>query len=220
MDPGTILAIIQFSDQCIKYGQKLVRRCQNYRHAEAEARELMISIEHNWMKTEAQIIFLKKISKILDPGYCDVQSRVLSELKGKLKKATLTIDQLILHDKKKKEDEKEQKQEFDMKTMTKALEKMTPGKKFRYAIEKGSLEAIRDDLENWQRRFDPSWMLTMLITDSLVDDQLEQEENKPQQTKFIMAAKGVRDAARESTSLASPIYGWEYFQAQHYSQRR
>jgi hypothetical protein len=38
-----------------------------------------------------------------------------------------------------------------MKAMTKALEKMAPRKKVRYAFKKESLEAIRDDLENWQR---------------------------------------------------------------------
>lgn len=186
-----------------------MRRCQNYRHAEAEVRELIISIEHNWMKTEAQINFLKKISKSLDPAYCDVQSRVLSELEGKLKTATLTMDQLIMYEKEKKEEKRvnEQKHDVDMKAMTKALEKMAPRKKVRYALKKESLEAIRNDLENWQRRFDPSWMLTMLITDSIVDDQLKQEEEKPQQTKFIMAAKGVRDAARESTSTSSPTDG-------------
>lgn len=189
-----------------RYGQKLVRRCQNYRHAEAEARELMISIEHNWMKTEAQINFLKKISRTLDPAYCDVQSRVLSELEGKLKTATLTMDQLILHEKEKRVDN-EQKRDFDLKTMTKALEKMTPKNKVRYAFKKETLEAIRNDLENWQRRFDPSWMLTMLITDSLVDEQLEKEEKKPQQTRFIMAAKGIRDAAQEPTSASSPTDG-------------
>lgn len=167
----------------------------------------MISIEHNWMKTEAQINFLKKISKALDPRYCDVQSRVLSELEGKLKTATLTMDQLILHEKEEKEEGKENRHGLDMKAMTKALEKMAPRKKVKYAFKKESLEGIRDDLENWQCRFDPSWMLTMLITDSLVDEQLEQEQNKPQQTKFIMAAKGVRDAARGSTSISSPTDG-------------
>lgn len=184
-----------------------MRRCQSYRHAETEARDLIISIEHNWMKTENQINFLKKISEALDPAYCDVQSRVLSQLEGKLKTATLTMDQLISHERERNKEEKTQKQEFDMKAMTKALEKMAPRKKARYAFQKESLEAIRDDLENWQRRFDPSWMLTMLITDSLVDKQLQQEEQKPQQTKFIMAAKGVRDAAREPTSASNDREG-------------
>jgi len=183
-----------------------VRRCQNYRHAEAESRELMISIEHNWMKTEAQINFLKKISKALDPTYCDVQSRVLSELEGKLKTATLTMDQLILHEKEEKGQIRDAKH-MDLQVMAKALEKMTPKKKVKYAFKKESLEAIRDDLESWQRRFDPSWMLTMLITDSLVDEQLEKEEKKPQKTKFILAAKGVRDAAKEPTSAPDTTDG-------------
>jgi hypothetical protein len=181
-----------------------VRRCQNYRHAEAEARELMISIEHNWMKTEAQINFLKKIAKTLDPCYCDVQSRVLSELEGKLKTATLTMDQLVMHEKEKK---KEKEKDLDIHAVTKALEKMAPRKKVKYAFQKESLESIRDDLESWQRRFDPSWMLIMRIADSLIDEQLDQEEKKPQQTKFIMAAKGVRDAARKSTSTSVPMDG-------------
>ena len=82
---------------------------------------------------------------------------------------------------------------------TKALEKMKPTKKIKYAFEKESLENIRDELESWQRRFDPSWMLTMRIADRLIDQQLDQEEMKPRQTGFIMAAKGVRDAAMQSS---------------------
>jgi hypothetical protein len=181
-----------------------VRRCQNYRHAEAEARELMISIEHNWMKTEAQINFLKKIANTLDPCYRDVQSRVLSELEGKLKTATLTMDQLVIHE---KEKEKEKEQDLDIPAVTKVLEEMGRRKKVKYAFQKRSLESIRDDLESWQRRFDPSWILTMRIADSLIDEQLDQEERKPQQTKFIIAAKGVREAARESTSTSIPMDG-------------
>jgi hypothetical protein len=84
---------------------------------------------------------------------------------------------------------------------------MTLRKKVRYAFTKESLEKIRDDLEAWQRRFDPSWMLTMRIADSLVDLELDQEETRSKQTKFIMAAKGVRDAARESTSTTNPQNG-------------
>jgi hypothetical protein len=116
------------------------------------------------------------------------------------------MDQLILHEKEEKEQKKGPK-DMDLQVMAKALEKMTPRKKVKYAFKKESLEAIQDDLESWQRRFDPSWMLTMLITDSLVDKQLEKEENKPQKTKFIIAAKGVRDAAKESTSVSDTADG-------------
>ncbi|KAK2760027.1 hypothetical protein FQN54_002763 [Arachnomyces sp. PD_36] len=196
---GTAFAAVQFADQCIKYGQKLVRRIQSYRHAEDEVRGLMVTIEHNWMKTEAQIKFLRNIANKLEPHFRDVQARVLSELEGKLKTATLLMDQLIVQEKEERK-KKEAGKKIDIPALSKALETMAPRKKVKYAFEKNSLESIRDDLEAWQRRFDPSWMLTMRIADSVVDQQLDQEESKPQQTKFIMAAKGVRDAARESTT--------------------
>jgi hypothetical protein len=172
-----------------------VRRCQSYRHAEEEARELLISIEVNWIKTEAQITILKRISRSLDARYRDVQTRVLSELEGKLKTATLTIDQLIAGEKDK---------DINFTEMARALGKMAPMKKVKYAFKKDALEKIIEDLENWQRRFDPSWMLIIRMTDENIDQQLDQEEKKFRQTSFIMAAKGVRDAARESTSTLVP----------------
>jgi hypothetical protein len=168
-----------------------VRRCQAYRHAEEEAQELLLTIEHNWIKTEAQINILRRISKSLDARYCNVQARVLSELEGKLKTATLTMDQLIAGEKDK---------DIDLVEMAKALQKMALMKKVKYAFKKERLEKIIEELESWQRRFDPSWMLIIRMTDEKIDQQLDQEEKKPRQTSFIMAAKGVRDAARESTS--------------------
>jgi hypothetical protein len=172
-----------------------MRRCQNFRHAEEEARELLLSIEHNWFKTVAQITILKRISGSLDARYCDVQARVLSELEGKLKTATLMMDQLIAGDKDK---------DINLAEMAKALRKMAPMKKARYAFTKEKLEKIIEDLENWQKRFDPSWMLIIRMTDEKIDQQPDQEERKPRKTNFIMAAKGVRDAARESTSTLVP----------------
>ena len=169
------------------------------------------------MKTEAQIEFLKKISKTLDPHFQDVQSRILSELEGKLKTATLRMDQLILTEKRERASSEDKEKVKDrglaILSTTKALERMAPRKKVRYAFEKESLEKIRDELESWQRRFDPSWMLTMRIADSLIDQQLNQEEMKPRQTEFIMAAKSVRDAARESSTTLVPAVDGSIFKA-------
>jgi hypothetical protein len=172
-----------------------VRRCKAYRNAEVEAQELLLVIEHNWVKTKAQITILMKIADTLDAQYRDVQTRVLSEFEGKLKTATLTMDQLIAGEKDK---------DFDFTKMAKALGKMAPMKKVKYSFKKEVLEKIIEDLESWQRRFDPSWMLIIRMTDDKIDQQLDQEEKKPRQTSFIMAAKGVREAARESTSTLVP----------------
>jgi hypothetical protein len=44
----------------------------------------------------------------------------------------------------------------------------------KYAVVKESLDAVIKDLEEWQRRFDPSWFLIMLIANPVVDVQLQQ----------------------------------------------
>lgn len=172
-----------------EYGQKLVRICQNYRHADSEARELMVSIEHNWMKTDAQLNFLKKISNTLEPYFRDVQARVLSELEEKLKAAVLAMDHILVLE---KEGSRRQHGELDVRGLSKALGTLPSRKKVKFAFMKKSLKRIRDDLEIWQRRFDPSWMLTMRVADSLIDQQPGQSE------------KGICNPARGSTlTLAS-----------------
>jgi hypothetical protein len=98
------------------------------------------------MKTETQINFLKKISKALDPIYCNIQSRILLELEGKFKTATLTIDQFILYEEEKGQTKKPKK--IDLQVMAKMLEKIIPKKKIKYTFKKKNLETIRDDLEN------------------------------------------------------------------------
>jgi len=88
---------------CGRYGNKFVKRCKSYLHAEEEARELLISIESNWVKMEMQIEILKKVADGLSKRLQDMQSQILSLLEGKLKTASLTIEQLMSQ---KREEEK------------------------------------------------------------------------------------------------------------------
>jgi hypothetical protein len=46
-------------------------------------------------------------------------------------------------------------------------------KRGKYALVKESLDGLIKDLEDWQRRFDPSWFLIMLIASPVVDEQLQ-----------------------------------------------
>ncbi|KAH8597416.1 hypothetical protein B0O99DRAFT_617450 [Bisporella sp. PMI_857] len=179
MELGTAIALVAFSDQCIKYGTKLVKRCENYKHAQQEAKEFLITIELNWLKTEAQIAFLRSIADTLDEKYLAIQCHILSELEGKLKTATLTLDQLI-------------------KSKERGIVLMSAGKKLLYAFKKDSLQVIVEDLEKWQARFDPCWMLIMRLDSRYIDDQLFKETRKPAaaQSQFILTAGEIREAAR------------------------
>ncbi|OBT52224.1 hypothetical protein VE04_07538 [Pseudogymnoascus sp. 24MN13] len=207
MELGTGLALVAFADQCIKYGTKLVKRCKSYRHAVDEARAFLVTIEHNWRKTEAQIKFLKSIATTLDEDYLEMQSLLLSELEGQLKTATLTLDQLIEKSKRGKS-----RTESNIIDRMKSLVVMTPGQKIKYAFEKGTLQDLVNGLEKWQGRFDPCWMLIMRIESRSIDNELSRETQKPpaQQIPFIMAAKEMRDAVHatlvENPAVEVPIW--------------
>jgi hypothetical protein len=184
-----------------RYGQYLVKRCNNYRKAEEGAQELLVSIEYNWAKTEVKIQFLKALAPNLDATYLALQSHILSYLEGKLKDATLTINQLI--ETKKRIEGHDEK---DLVARIKSLTAMGPGKKTRYAFRREALEAIVADLEKWQERFDPTWMLMMRMEYRAIDEMLTAESQKPRsdQSSFIMNAKAMRDTARLSMEQVLP----------------
>lgn len=45
--------------------------------------------------------------------------------------------------------------------------------KFKYAIVKKGLDEIIEDLDKWQKMFDPSWFLILMISNPLIDQQLD-----------------------------------------------
>jgi hypothetical protein len=183
---------------------KLVRKCRDYRNAEDDARELLIAIEHNWMKTEAQLKFLTRIAESLGGEYLGMQARILAELEGKLKKAFLSVNQLSAARQKWIEGHDEKA----ISARLKSIEILSPRNKALYALTKTSLEAIVDDLEKWQARYDPTWMLILRMETAVLNDELSKECQKPQsnQSSFIMTAKEMRDAAKLSISETSSAH--------------
>ncbi|KFZ25321.1 hypothetical protein V502_00200 [Pseudogymnoascus sp. VKM F-4520 (FW-2644)] len=200
MELGTALAIVAFADQCLKYGNKFVKRCQSYLHAEEEAAELLLAIESNWVKMETQIIILRRIAGSLSKKLQDMQSQVLSQLEGKLKTASLIIEQMLSEKREygKANDDKRNQNDWDIATVIKGLGDMKASKKARYVFKKSALCQIVDEIEKWQARFDPTWILIMQMSISDIDEGLhEQRQNiERQHIPIILAAKGIRNAAR------------------------
>jgi phosphoribulokinase len=60
----------------LRYGNKFVKRCRSYLHAEEEAVELLLAIESNWAKMETQIEILGRIARSLNKRLQDMQSQV------------------------------------------------------------------------------------------------------------------------------------------------
>jgi len=174
-------------------------------HAEEEAAELLISIESNWVKMETQIEIMKRIAGGLNKRLRDMQSQVLSQLEGKLKTASLIIEQLM-NEKRADEIAKSYKWKHDncdIATMVKGLEGMRVSKKARYVSKRSALYLIVDEIEKWQARYDPTWIWIMQMSIGGIDEELSKQEKKSKcdQIPIIIAAKGIRDAVRATQDV-------------------
>ncbi|KAH6884895.1 hypothetical protein B0T10DRAFT_550777 [Thelonectria olida] len=206
MDLSTGFAVIAFADQCTKYGTKLVKRCQAYRHAREETLDLLITIEHNWQKTHAQIQVLREVSESLPESYQNyfsTQALILSRLEGKLKTATLTLDELLRSQRKSDDHSK-----LALVDRIKASTKMGARSKTRYAFHQSSLQSIVDDLEKWQARFDPSWMLILRMKGRPVEKVLAGSSGRATSHSIIATAKEVREAIQPKIEDAPQESSW------------
>lgn len=200
MDVGTALAVVAFADQCLKYGNKFVKRCRSYLHADEEAAELLLVIESSWIKMHFQIEMVKKIAGSLDKRLQDMQCQVLSQLEGKFKTASLKVDQL-LHEKGERAKNSRSAPELRLQDITVVVagrKPLKPLQKAKYALKKNELRQAVDEIEEWQARYDPSWFLIMQRPIGDIDKGLHecQQKSKPQQIPIALAAKGIRDAVR------------------------
>lgn len=148
------------------------------------------------MKTEAQINFLKKIEARLPEYYQTMQLHILNLLRAKLDNATVTLQRYLIPSNEwaKSHDEKA------LSTTMKSLKAMNPTKKFRYALKKHALAEIVEDLEKWQARYDPCWMLIMRMQFPEINEELSKESEKPpsDRSSYIMTVKEMRDAIKLS----------------------
>jgi hypothetical protein len=161
-----------------RYGSKFVKRCKNYLHAKEEAGELLIAIESNWIKMETQIGIVKRIAPNLKKDLQDIQSRVLSQLEGKLKTASLVVEQLMSEQREvKKEMRKHDDREIG--TALKGFAEMKISKRVLYTVKKDALYAVIDDIEKWQARYDPTWILIMQMSIGSINNQLDQKQKSP-----------------------------------------
>lgn len=86
----------------------------------------------------------------------------------------------------------------DVVTMMKSLGTMRASKKAKYIFKKSTLHQVVDDIEKWQARYDPTWILIMQVSIGNIDEELHEQQKRPghEQLPIIKAAKGIRDAAR------------------------
>lgn len=147
--------------------------------------ELILSIEHHWLKLEMQIDVLRSIWNDLGPGLQIHQNSVLRLLQCKLQEATVLVDSAIGRP--------------DMETSINQVKKKKGHiRKGAFALTiKESLVKTIDDLEKWHTRFDPSWFLITRISSNNVDCYLTDQRASGNDTVAII--KSLRQELNTNT---------------------
>lgn len=179
----------------------MVEKCQQFRNAESEIKELSIRLEGSWIRIKYQLRLVERIAHTLDEEHCRVQDEVLQLLAAKLSLAQTKIDKVV------------------KKTSPKASYlSIVTVRRWKLVLQRDVLNKVISDLEQWQARFDPSWFLIIRIANPVIDQELaaqkvEQEQAKDgnldqlqSSTAPIAIATAMRDALRPEPREHKPTF--------------
>ena len=140
-------------------------------------------IESLWHKTSVQLKVIQTVSKIhlMDDEHARVQDEVLQRLASCLTLAVQKIESVL----------EEESDKF---------------KRFKLGFKKESIDKTIRELEEWQRYYDPTWYLVVLINNTLVDSELLQlappRSNAATSLSGTTALRSIRQEGTESLAQA------------------
>jgi hypothetical protein len=126
-----------------------------------------VIVEGSWNRTRLQILFVQRIVSVIDEEHGRIIDETLAQLASKLSLAASQLEKVVEKDKAAELDPS-RKGLFNFKFRT---------KRTRYVMIKESLDSAIKNMEEWQRRFDPSWFLLMKIADPIIDKELNAVKN-------------------------------------------
>lgn len=177
----------------------LIEIYSSYQNASTEISERLIILDSNWLRTEKQLDFMKRIWDKLDKDHRAIQSQVLRLLVNSLE---ASINQIQNLEKKRKE------KGNDLRLG--AIIREPEYKKWKYAMIKKSLDTNIKSLEKWQQAFDPTWYLILRISDSLIDTELAKTTSSSSSARTevasIATAKSIRDSFKAEPEVHASIF--------------
>ncbi|KAM5357003.1 hypothetical protein ACJZ2D_016715 [Fusarium nematophilum] len=147
-------------------GKKRVRDCASalcdplrgylskLRAADAEVAERITIVENTWTRTRIQVEFMEPLGPILDAEHHRVLGNIIEVLAENGTGGELRPGWF----------------------------RFSRGvRRGKYAFVKDSLDEVIQDMEEWQRRFDPSWFLIMRMANPIIDQQLTRQHQRASQ---------------------------------------
>lgn len=159
--------------RCILF---IIEHCENYKAANDEVAERITIVEVSWTRTRMQTDFLQPLGPIIDAEHHRVLDNVLGILAAKLSAAVSSLKSVLA---------KKNKNGGELREGFLGFSKGV--RRAKYAWVKDALDDVIRDLEEWQRRFDPSWFLIMRMANPVIDNQLRVAMGRPQSTPQHLA---------------------------------
>ena len=131
----------------------MVELCTRYAKAESELKEQQLRVKNYWIRTDVQLKFVQSIAHTLDEEHQEIQCETVEMLASKLK---IAVDRI--------------------KSVTKSKSSCSEEvqvKRVKYVVLQQKIEKAVQDLEHWQRMFDPSWYLIMKAATPQIDAELK-----------------------------------------------
>jgi hypothetical protein len=138
-----------------------------------------------------QLDFILRVWNDLDEEHQSIQNQILQVLVSKLTIAISKIESVI----KKPGHATGAKEEHRQRPVS--------VKRWKYVLLKECLDKAIEDLENWQRMFDPTWFLIMRVASPLIDAELAKDN--PQHASFS-TAHHLRDALKDDPQMNVHVF--------------
>jgi serine/threonine protein kinase len=173
-----------------RYGKALLEVCDRFRKAKSEIAERVARIEALWLRTKLQLKLLRELAPLLDEEHRNIQDETLKVFASKLDLANTKLRSFLKKD-----------------GGNRALDNEGKVKSSRYALFGTSLDAAINELDTWQRMFDPSWYLIMKAASPRIDAELQALIPQPARLHVpITRAQSLRAALNDDTQVAVPIF--------------
>ncbi|CAI7571785.1 unnamed protein product [Penicillium bialowiezense] len=182
-----VLAVAGTLDLCVKYGKELVKICREIKFLSKDIQELALIIEGIWLKTEVQVTLLERLWKSASTLHPSLQAHYADAIQDLYQQIYGARDMLL-------------KSNDRQLSSSKPLERA----KVLYLVK--CLKRVVADLEQWQRRFDPSWYLITLLSAATIDEKLHVEGDNSSPTRLIQIRKSIRDVSEQRNESTESIF--------------
>ncbi|KAJ4200296.1 hypothetical protein FSOLCH5_001774 [Fusarium solani] len=177
------LASFAAADLVLKYGKRLIKLYKDYSSADDYVNESILLVEAILSRADTQVEFLKQVESKLSDDQRRIQFELYEMLKDRLHIAVGKLESVISE---------------------KGIRKV------KLVIVKSSIKEVVEQLERWQRIFDPTWLLVFRTHNIIIDAKLQTELEASSRTTPVgesIAAQASRETLGEAHAFRRIVNG-------------